>query len=87
VPAVALENLIKAWLIDLHSRNLLPRSVSTYGAAERLEDALIERCRKDVADITRDDLRDYFASIATTRTAGGVSVDYRGLQRSPSGSR
>jgi integrase/recombinase XerC len=82
MPAVALDDLIKSWLIDLRSRNLSPKTVTTYGgAAGRLEDALPERCRKDVAEITRDDLRDYFASIAATRTPGGVSVDYRALQQ------
>jgi integrase/recombinase XerC len=82
VPAVALDDLIKSWLIDLRSRNLSPKTVTTYGgAAGRLEDALPERCRKDVAEITRDDLRDYFASIAATRTPGGISVDYRALQQ------
>lgn len=43
--------------------------------------ALPERCRKDAAEITRDDLREYFAHIAETRTPGGVSVDYRSLQQ------
>jgi hypothetical protein len=63
MPAVALDDLIKSWLIDLRSRNLSPKTVSTYGgAAGRREDAQPERCRKDVAEITRDDLRDYFAS-------------------------
>jgi integrase/recombinase XerC len=82
VPAVALDDLIKSWLIDLRSRNLSPKTVTTYGgAAGRLEDALPERCRKDVGEITRDDLRDYFASIAAARTPGGVSVDYRALQQ------
>jgi hypothetical protein len=44
MPAVALDDLIKSWLIDLRSRNLSPKTVSTYGgAAGRLEDALPER--------------------------------------------
>lgn len=82
MPAVALDDLIKSWLIDLRSRNLSPKTVTTYGGAVgRLEDALPERCRKDAAEISRDDLRDYFASIAATRTPGGVSVDYRALQQ------
>lgn len=56
--------------------------MSTYGGAiERLAAALPERCRKDAAGITRDDLREYFAAIALTRTPGGVSVDYRALQQ------
>jgi integrase/recombinase XerC len=82
VPAVTLDDLIKSWLIDLRSRNLSPKTVTTYGgAAGRLEDALPERCRKDVAEITRAELRDCFANIAATRTPGGVSVDYRALQQ------
>jgi hypothetical protein len=64
MPAVALDDLIKSWLIDLRSRNLSPKTVTTYGgAAGRLEDALPERCLKNAAEITRDELRDYFASI------------------------
>jgi len=82
VPAVTLDDLIKSWLIDLRGRNLSQKTVATYGgAAERLNAGLPERCRKDAAEITRDDLRDYFARIAETRTPGGVSVDYRALQQ------
>ena len=82
MPAVSLEDLIKSWLIDLRSRNLAPKTVSTYGgAAERLLGALPDRCRKNAAEVTRDDLRDYFAHIAQTRTPGGVSVDYRAMQQ------
>ncbi len=59
-----------------------PPTVTTYGnAAWRLEKALPERCRKNAAEITRDDLRDYFAQIAQTRTPGGVSVDWRALRQ------
>jgi hypothetical protein len=40
---------------------LSPKTISTYGgAARRLEVGLPERCRKNAAEITRDDLRDYF---------------------------
>ncbi len=82
MPAVTLDDLIKSWLIDLRSRHLSPKTATTYGgAARRLEAGLPERCRKDVAEITRDDLRDYFAGIAQTRTPGGVSVDYRAVQQ------
>jgi site-specific recombinase XerD len=82
VPAVTLDDLIKSWLIDLRSRNLAPKTVNTYGgAARRLETGLPERCRKDAAEITRDDLRDYFAHIAQARTPAGVSVDYRAVQQ------
>jgi integrase/recombinase XerC len=82
VPAVTLDDLIRSWLIDLRGRNLSPKTVSTYGgAAERLVADLPERCRKDVAEIARDDLREYFARIAQSRTPGGVSVDYRALQQ------
>ena len=40
-----------------------------------------ERCRKDATEISRDELREYFARIAQERTPGGVSVDYRALQQ------
>jgi site-specific recombinase XerD len=82
VLAVTLDDLIRSWLIDLRSRNLSPKTISTYGgAARRLEAGLPERCRKKAAEITRDDLRDYFARIATTRKPAGVSVDYRAVQQ------
>jgi site-specific recombinase XerD len=82
VAAVTLDDLINSWLIDLRSRNLSDKTVSTYGgAARRLESSLPDRCRKNAAEITRDDLRDYFASIARTRTPAGVSVDYRAVQQ------
>lgn len=82
MPAITLDELINSWLIDLRSRNLSAKTISTYsGAARRLETALPERCTKNVAEITRDDLREYFARIAQTRTPGGVSVDYRALQQ------
>jgi integrase/recombinase XerC len=82
VLAVTLDDLINSWLIDLRSRNLSPKTISTYGgAARRLSAALPERCRKDAAEITREDLRDYFARIATTRAPAGVSVDYRAVQQ------
>jgi site-specific recombinase XerD len=82
MPVVTLDDLINSWLIDLRSRNLSPKTVSTYGGAmQRLATGLPERCRKDAAEITRDDLREYFARISQTRTAGGVSVDYRALQQ------
>ncbi len=82
MPAVTLDELIKSWLIDLRGRNLAAKTVSTYaGAAERLSSALPERCVKDVAEIAREDLREYFAGIAAVRTPGGVSVDYRALQQ------
>ncbi len=82
MPAVTLDDLIKSWLIDLRSRHLSAKTVTTYaGAARRLEAALPERCRKDAAEISRDELREYFAYIAQSRTPGGVSVDYRALQQ------
>jgi integrase/recombinase XerC len=82
VPAVTLDDLIKSWLIDLRGRNLSAKTVTTYGGAvRRLEVGLPERCRKDAAEITRDELREYFAGIAAARTPGGVSVDYRALQQ------
>jgi integrase/recombinase XerC len=82
MPAVPLDDLIRSWLIDLRGRNLSAQTVTTYGnAARRLHAGLPERCRKDAAEITRDDLREYFARIAQTRTPGGVSVDYRALQQ------
>jgi len=77
-----LDDLIRSWLIDLRGRNLSVQTVTTYGnAARRLYVRLPERCRKDAAEITRDDLREYFAGIAEMRTPGGVSVDYRALQQ------
>jgi integrase/recombinase XerC len=82
MPAVPLDDLIRSWLIDLRGRNLSKQTVATYGnAARRLHAGLPERCRKDAAEITRDDLREYFAGIAQARTPGGVSVDYRALQQ------
>lgn len=82
MPAVTLDELIRSWLIDLRGRNLSAKTVSTYGgAARRLAAGLPERCRKDAAEITREDLREYFARISETRTPGGVSVDYRALQQ------
>lgn len=82
MPTVTLDDLIRSWLIDLRGRNLSPKTVSTYGgAAERLVAGLPDRCRKDVTEIGRDDLREYFARIAQERTPGGVSVDYRALQQ------
>src|ERR1700722_17075162 len=82
MPALPLDDLIRSWIIDLRGRNLSPKTVSTYaGAAKRLVDGLPDRCCKDVSEITREDLRSYFASIAMTRTPGGVSVDYRALQQ------
>jgi hypothetical protein len=45
-------------------------------AALRLEAGLPDRCRKNAAEITREELRIYFADIATTRTPGiAVLVD------------
>ena len=80
--AVTLDDLIKSWLIDLRGRNLSAKTVSTYGGvAERLVAGLPERCVKNAAEISRDELREYFARIAQTRTPGGVSVDYRALQQ------
>ncbi len=82
VPAVRLDDLIKSWLIDLRGRSLAAKTVSTYdGAARRLAAALPERCRTDAGEITRQDLREYFAHIASMRSPGGVSVDYRALQQ------
>src|SRR5215471_861042 len=82
MPVVTLDELIKSWIIDLRGRHLAPKTVTTYGGAvRRLEAGLPERCVKNAADITRDDLRTYFADIAATRTPGGVSVDYRALQQ------
>jgi integrase/recombinase XerC len=82
MPAVTLDDLIRSWLIDLRGRHLSPKTVSTYGgAARRLESGLPERCCKNAAEITREELRTYFAAIAETRTPGGVSVDYRALQQ------
>jgi integrase/recombinase XerC len=82
MPAVPLDDLIRSWLIDLRGRHLAPKTVKTYGgAAERLVAGLPERCVKNAAEITRDELRTYFAHIAETRTPGGVSVDYRALQQ------
>jgi hypothetical protein len=44
VLAVTLYDLIRSWLIDLRSRNLFPKTISTYGgAARRLEAGLPER--------------------------------------------
>jgi integrase/recombinase XerC len=82
MPAVPLDDLIRSWLIDLRGRNLSAQTVTTYGnAARRLYDGLPERCRKDAAEVSRDDLREYFARMAEKRTPGGVSVDYRALQQ------
>ena len=82
MPAVTLDDLIRSWLIDLRGRNLSAKTVSTYGgAARRLETGLPERCIKNAAEITREELRAYFAGIAEVRTPGGVSVDYRALQQ------
>lgn len=77
-----LDDLIRSWLIDLRGRNLSAKTVSTYeGAARRMAAGLPERCLDDAATITRGDLSEYFASIAQTRTPGGVSVDFRSLQQ------
>ncbi|HYU46917.1 MAG TPA: tyrosine-type recombinase/integrase [Terriglobales bacterium] len=77
-----LDELIGSWVISLRARHLAPKTVTTYrGAAERMHAALPERCRKDATEITRSDLRDYFAGLAAARTPGGVSVDYRALQQ------
>jgi integrase/recombinase XerC len=82
MPAVPLDDLIRSWLIDLRGRNLSAQTVTTYGnAAQRLYGGLPERCRKDAAETGREDLREYFARIAQTRTPGGVSVDWRALQQ------
>src|SRR5215472_13362969 len=41
VPAITLGELINSWLIDLRSRNLSAKTISTYGsAARRLETGL-----------------------------------------------
>jgi acetyl esterase/lipase len=56
--------------------------VSTYSSASRrFASGLPERCIKDATEITREDLREYCATIAAHRTPAGVSVDYRAPQQ------
>lgn len=80
--AVALDDLVKSWLIDLRGRNLSPKTVDTYGqAARRLAAGLPAHCLTDAATITRADLSAYFAEASQHRKPAGVSVDYRACQQ------
>lgn len=81
--AGSLDGLVRSWQKSLRARNLSPRTVVTYvESATQLVDFLAaDRRPLDPKGIRRDDITDFVAHLAETRSASTASVRYRALQQ------